>query len=98
MSPSIGELWQLGLVVACGACFGWRELRAADPFLDLRVFGGNAPLIATFLRALLAQTEAYAYLSGFTQWLEAGRGLSPAPAGLVLLPMPGHAGRVRAPA
>jgi MFS family permease len=87
MSPSVAEIWLLGVTVVCGAAFAWRSLRAADPFLDLRVFGGNAPLIATYLRALLAQTAAYAYLYGFTQWLEAGRGLSPTHAGLVLLPM-----------
>ncbi len=62
-------------------------MRAADPFLDLRVFGGNAPLIATYARTLLAQTVAYAYLYGFTQWLEEGRGLSASAAGLILLPM-----------
>ncbi len=87
MSPSIGELWILMLAVVFGAAFARRELRIADPFLDLRVFGGNAPLIATYIRALLAQTAAYAYLYGYTQWLEAGRGLSPSHAGLILLPM-----------
>ncbi|MCY1140087.1 MFS transporter [Actinoplanes sp. Pm04-4] len=87
MSPSLGEMWLLALAAAFGVAFGRRELRAADPFLDLRVFGGNGPLIATYLRALLAQTAAYAYLYGFTQWLEAGRNLSPTHAGLVLLPM-----------
>ncbi|MBU2662519.1 MFS transporter [Actinoplanes bogorensis] len=87
MSPSIGELWLLAVTVACGAAFGWRELRITEPFLDLRVFGGNAPLIATYGRALLAQTAAYAYLYGFTQWLEAGRGLNATHAGLLLLPM-----------
>ncbi|WP_240670102.1 MFS transporter [Actinoplanes solisilvae] len=87
MRPTVGALWLLAIVIACGGAFGWRELRTAEPFLDLRVFGGNLPLIATYLRALLAQTAAYAYLYGFTQWLEAGRGLSAAHAGLVLLPM-----------
>jgi MFS family permease len=87
MSPAVGKLWLVGVAVLCGAAFGWRELRTAEPFLDLRVFGGNTPLIATYLRALLAQTAAYAYLYGFTQWLEAGRGLSAGHAGLVLLPM-----------
>jgi sugar phosphate permease len=51
------------------------------------VFGGNVPLIVTYVRTLLAQTVAYAYLYGFTQWLEAGRGLSASHAGLILLPM-----------
>lgn len=87
MDPAIRMLWLLPLTAALGGGFVWRELRYADPFLDLRVFGGNAPLIATYFRALLAQTVAYAYLYGFTQWLEAGRGLSASAAGLLLLPM-----------
>jgi MFS family permease len=87
MSPAVGHLWLVALMLALAASFGWRELRAADPFLDLRVFGGNGPLIATYLRTLLAQTIAYAILYGFTQWLEAGRRLSATHAGLMLLPM-----------
>lgn len=87
MAPSVRDLWFLAVMLACGGGFVWRELRTSDAFLDLRVFGGNAPLIATYARTLLAQTVAYAYLYGFTQWLEAARGLSAAHAGLVLLPM-----------
>ncbi|GIF18231.1 MFS family permease [Actinoplanes tereljensis] len=87
LSPSLGHVWLVPLTVLLAAGFVWRELHYADPFLDVRVFGGNAPLLTTYLRTLLAQTVAYAYLYGFTQWLEAGRGLSAAHAGLVLLPM-----------
>jgi MFS family permease len=87
MGPSVRHLWLLLATVLLGAAFVLRELRVADPFIDLRVFGGNAPLIATYLRTLLAQTISYAFLYGFTQWLEAGRGLSASHAGLVLLPM-----------
>ncbi|MFI5893744.1 MFS transporter [Actinoplanes sp. NPDC051513] len=87
MDPAVRLIWLLPLAAGLAAGFGWRERRYADPFLDVRVFGGNAPLIATYFRALLAQTIAYAYLYGFTQWLEAGRGLSASHAGLILLPM-----------
>jgi MFS family permease len=92
MKPSIELLWLLPLTLAAAGGFVWRELRYADPFLDVRVFGGNAPLIATYVRALLAQTVAYAYLYGFTQWLEAGRRLSASHAGLILLPIPWNIG------
>jgi MFS family permease len=85
--PSLRLIWLLPLTVVLAAGFVRRELRYPDPFLDVRVFGGNGPLIRTYLRALLAQTVAYAYLYGFTQWLEAGRGLSASHAGLILLPM-----------
>jgi MFS family permease len=87
MAPTAGHIWLLALTLAAGGTFGWRELRIIDPFIDLRVFGGNTPLIFTYLRTLLAQTIAYAVLYGFTQWLESGRGLSASQAGLVLLPM-----------
>ncbi|MEV6344642.1 MFS transporter [Actinoplanes sp. NPDC051851] len=87
MDPAVPRLWPAGLAVLLGAAFALRELRTADPFIDLRVFGGNAPLIATYARTLLAQTVGYAILYGFTQWLEAGRGLSASHTGLILMPM-----------
>jgi hypothetical protein len=65
----------------------WWELRASAPFLDLRLLGGNLPLLATYARAFLAAITSYALLYGYTQWLEEGRGLSPQIAGLVLLPI-----------
>jgi hypothetical protein len=79
--------WLLLVTAALAAGFGLRELRTADPFLDLRVLGTNAPLLATYGRNLLTFVVSYAFLYGFTQWLEDGRGLSPSGAGLVLLPM-----------
>jgi predicted MFS family arabinose efflux permease len=85
MAP--GRWWLAPVAVVAGAAFAARELRTADPFLDLRVFGGNAPLLATYARALLAAVVSYAFLYGFTQWLEEGRGLSPSVTGLVLLPV-----------
>jgi MFS family permease len=86
MQPHVRTLWLLGLAVALAAGFAVRELRAADPFVDVRVFAGNRPLLATFARSTLAATVSYGYLYGFTQWLEDGRGLSASAAGLVLLP------------
>jgi MFS family permease len=76
------------LVIAIGAALGlaWRELRAATPFIDLRVLGGNLPLLATFARTLLTAIVSYAFLYGYTQWLEQGRGLSATEAGLALTP------------
>jgi hypothetical protein len=80
--------WYLFVVaVVAGAAFAMRELRAETPFIDLRVLGGNAPLVATYGRALVAYTVSYAFLYGFTQWSEQGYGLSPFVAGLVQIPM-----------
>ncbi|MFJ9735677.1 MFS transporter [Streptomyces sp. NPDC101171] len=82
------DRWCLPLAAAAAAAaFALRELRTPDPFIDLRVLGGNGPLLATYLRQLLAYTTSYAFMYGYTQWLEQGRGLSAATAGLVLLPL-----------
>jgi MFS family permease len=75
------------LAVAVGAGLVWWELRAASPFLDLRLLAGNGPLLATYARSLLTAVSSYSLLYGFTQWLEEGRGLDPSVAGLVLLPV-----------
>ncbi|MGW1465948.1 MFS transporter [Streptomyces sp. NPDC002308] len=80
--------WYLLLIVAAaGAAFAVRELRTATPFIDLRVLGGNIPLLTTYGRALVAYVVAYAFLYGFSQWTEEGYGLSPFRAGLVQIPM-----------
>ncbi|MFG2357079.1 MFS transporter [Streptomyces sp. NPDC048521] len=82
------DRWYLPVVSAgAAAAFAWRELRLPDPFIDLRVLGGTGPLLATYLRQLLAYTTAYAFMYGYTQWLEQGRGLSASTAGLALLPL-----------
>ncbi|MCP2259284.1 putative arabinose efflux permease, MFS family [Streptoalloteichus tenebrarius] len=87
MEPRLSA-WPLLLVgVVAGAAFALRELRAAEPFVDLRVLSGNVPLLATYGRQLLAYVTSYSFLYGFTQWLEEGRALSSSTAGLVLLPM-----------
>lgn len=87
MRPRAAD-WYLPVVaLAAGAAFARWELRVPAPFIDLRVLGGNGPMLATFLRQFLSYTTAYAFLYGFTQWLEEGRGLHAAGAGLVLLPL-----------
>ncbi|WP_279582551.1 MFS transporter [Fodinicola feengrottensis] len=58
-----------------------------NPFLDVRVLGGNLPLLVTYIRSMLAYVVAYAVLFGYTQWMEEGRGLSPSQAGLAQLPL-----------
>ncbi|MEU3708712.1 MFS transporter [Streptomyces catenulae] len=82
------RFWYLPVLTAlAGAAFAVRELRAATPFIDLRVLGGNTPLLATYGRALVAYVVSYAFLYGFTQWTEEGYGLTPFHAGLVQIPM-----------
>ncbi|WP_328335263.1 MULTISPECIES: MFS transporter [unclassified Streptomyces] len=80
--------WYLLVIVAlAGAAFVLRELRATTAFIDVRVLGGNTPLLATYGRALVAYVVAYAFLYGFTQWTQEGYGLSAFHAGLVQIPM-----------
>ena len=87
MSPDITHVYLLGLSVAAGGGFAVREKHVATPFIDLRVLTGNIPLVATYARALLAYVVSYAFLYGYTQWMEEGRGLSASQAGLAQLPL-----------
>ncbi|TQS43150.1 MFS transporter [Cryptosporangium phraense] len=87
MNPRPTNAYLLAIAAAAATGFAVRELRHPDPFIDLRVLGGNVPLLLTYGRALLAYIVGYSFLFGFTQWLEEGRGLAAGHAGLVLLPM-----------
>jgi nicotinamidase-related amidase/MFS family permease len=87
MNPHLRDWYLPAITIAAGAAFAVRELRAATPFIDLRVLGGNTPLLATYGRALVAYVVAYAFLYGFTQWTEEGYGLTPFHAGLAQIPM-----------
>jgi MFS family permease len=80
--------WWLALVtVVLGAAFAHRELRATAPFLDLRVLATSRPLLATYGRQWLGSIVSYAFLYGYTQWLEGTRGFAASTTGLLLLPM-----------
>ncbi|WP_239154492.1 MFS transporter [Amycolatopsis sp. FDAARGOS 1241] len=87
MNLHLSTWYLLAIAIAAGAAFAVRELKATTPFIDLRVLGGNRPLVATYARAVVAYTVSYAFLYGFTQWTEEGYGLSPFVAGLVQIPM-----------
>ncbi|WP_327366992.1 MFS transporter [Streptomyces sp. NBC_01217] len=87
MNLHLRDWYLLVIAAAASAAFAARELRAPTPFIDLRVLGGNTPLLATYGRALVAYVVAYSFLYGFTQWTQEGSGLSPSHAGLVQIPM-----------
>jgi MFS family permease len=87
MNIRVDTWYLLVITIAAGAGLVWWELKAAQPFIDLRVLGGNHPLLLTYFRNLLTYVVSYAFIYGYTQWLEQGRGLSATTAGLVLLPM-----------
>src|SRR5262249_10025872 len=50
MNPAASNAYLLALAAAAAAAFVWWELRATEPFIDVRVLGGNVPLLATYLR------------------------------------------------
>lgn len=77
----------LGITVAAGAALALWELRAATPFLDVRLLAANRTLTRTHLRFGLAMLCVYIVLYGLTQWSEAVRGLPESESGLLLLPM-----------
>lgn len=77
----------LGIAVAAGAALAFWELRAATPFLDVRLLAANRALTRTYLRFGLAMLCVYIVLYGLTQWAEAVRGLSESESGLLLVPM-----------
>jgi MFS family permease len=77
----------LGLAVAVGVGLVAWELRARHPFIDVRLLATNLALTRTYVRYALAALCVYTVLYGVTQWLEAGRGISPQEAGLLVLPM-----------
>ncbi len=83
-------------VVLFAALTGW-ELRAASPFVDVRLLVRDGALTRTYLRFALVGLCVYVVLYGITQWLEAGRGMSALGAGLLLLPMSVVSGVVVAP-
>ncbi|MET9274493.1 MFS transporter [Kribbella sp. NPDC003557] len=87
MRPLVSRWYLLVLAVALGVAFVIAQLRVVEPFIDLRVLGGNRPLIMTYTRQVLAFVGAYSFLYGFTQWLEEARGLGASAAGLLLLPL-----------
>ncbi|MCM2393730.1 MFS transporter [Streptomyces albipurpureus] len=87
MSPSVARWYLPALTAAAAAGLTVRELRTSDPFIDLRVLGGNLPLLTTYCRNLLAMIVGYGFLYGYAQWLGEGRGLSAPTVGLVLLPL-----------
>jgi MFS family permease len=83
-------------VVAGAALVTW-ELRASHPFFDVRLLATNLALARTYLRLAILSLCVYTVLYGVTQWLQAGRSLSPLDAGLILLPMSAVSGVIARP-
>jgi MFS family permease len=80
--------WQtLGCAVVFLAALVWRELRAANPFIDVRLLGRNRALSRTYVRSALTVFGTYSVLYGLTQWIQADHRQTAFVAGLIMLPM-----------
>jgi MFS family permease len=84
--PRVNWIWLGAAITLCVVLVVW-GLRAATPFIDMRLLVTNLALTRTYIRGALTLLCFYTVLYGLTQWLEAARGLPPHGAGLVLLPM-----------
>ncbi|GAA4063295.1 MFS transporter [Agromyces indicus] len=83
-----GPSWPLlaGTLLA-GVLFAWRELRAATPFLDLRLLARDVPLLRVYALFVLANLVLYSALFGLPQYLEDHAGYRADVVGLLLLPL-----------
>jgi MFS family permease len=77
----------LALAVIAGTGLVLWELRAARPFIDVRLLASDGPLARTYARIGLTMLCVYTVTYAITQWLEAGRGMAADETGLLLLPM-----------
>jgi MFS family permease len=73
-------------LVVAAALVLW-ERRARMPFLDVRMLAANRPLTMTYLRCCVTYVVFYSVFYGLPQWLEQGRRMSSAQAGLMMLPV-----------
>lgn len=80
-------LWLLPVAAVLLAAHVVWELRAASPFIDLRLLVRNRALSFTYARTMVTYTAFYLVFYGFPQWLQDSRGLSPVAAGLVVFPV-----------
>ncbi|GAA4489505.1 MFS transporter [Rhodococcus olei] len=81
--------WTAAVAVAASVAFVIWETRCETPFIDVRALAANRVLTATLVRTLVTYTAFYCIFFGLPQWLQGGRGLTPAAAGLVMLPVAG---------
>ena len=81
------EWYFLAAAIVSGALFTWRELRAATPFIDLRLLAGNGPLLRVYGLFILANLVLYGTLFGIPQYLEDYAHYGTAAVGAMLVPL-----------
>ncbi|WP_051217676.1 MFS transporter [Nocardioides insulae] len=85
--------WWLLVVggVSLAGLVAW-ELRAARPFIDLRMLVANGGLTRTYLRMFLLYLGFYSMTYGYSQWVQDDAGFSASQAGLLQFPTAALAG------
>jgi MFS family permease len=79
--------WLLAPFAATALLFARRELRTAEPFVDLRLLARGGRLLSVFGRFTVVNIVFYSMFFGLPLWLEHVRNASPEAAGLLLLPV-----------
>jgi MFS family permease len=75
--------------VTFAAVLFWWERRVPRPFIDVQMLAANRPLTLTYLRCGVTYVVFYTVFYGLPQWLEQGRLMTSAEAGLIMLPIAG---------
>jgi MFS family permease len=73
--------------VVLAALLVLRERHTETPFLDLALLADHPRILSTCVRGLVTFIAFYVVFYGVPQWLEVGRDLSPAEAGLLMFPV-----------
>lgn len=81
------QWWLLPVSIVLAVLFAWRELRAGEPFIDVRAMLRNRALAMTLGRTTVTYTAFYLIFFGLPQWMQAGRGMTAGQAGAVMLPL-----------
>ena len=90
LSLPTGPRWALlPLAPAAAVALVWRELRAREPFLDLRTLAAGRGLAAVYAEFTAVNLVFYSVLFSLPLWLEKARGLGPGQAGLIVTPLAG---------
>lgn len=80
-------LWYLlPIAVASWATLGWREMRARQPFIDVRLLRRHPQLVHVLAQFLGVNAVFYCLYYGLPMWMEASRGYTSDRAGLMMLP------------
>jgi predicted MFS family arabinose efflux permease len=69
--------WLLGGAMVLAVLFAWRELSFGRPFLDLRLLGGNRPLLLVYLGFVVFSAVYYFAFFGLPQLLQEAGGYDP---------------------